>query len=174
MEEYKELLQTVINRQIASTVFCEILLSVVVIAAIVAASIYLRKLKKNTKTRNDKQIKQCRDSVIATASVVIICAALAIIMLVGCIDTVSDIKQDINGNTYACYTGEYTIGNYAHSSRFNFYDRSWSVYLDNGDVLYLHTSDPLEFFEVSSGRHTGTIVYGENSKIIVKAENGGE
>ena len=160
---YVEQMQSLINKTIIDIVIIYVLIIIIIGVVWVAPFCYYK--KKRDKRKNSKIFKK---SLIAQASITVICLLFSLINISSFQD-INNMKKDIENNSFVMYVGDYDIDNTYHFS-FSVSE----LWFDLRAVTVDGEEDPLWFDMTSNigidAHDTGTIVYGENSRYIVKIE----
>ena len=160
---YVEQMQSLINKTIIDIVIISVL--VIIIIGVVWFAPFCYYKKKRDKQKNSKIFKK---SLIAQASITVICLLFSLINISSFQD-INNMKKDIENNSFVMYVGDYDIDNTYHFS-FSVSE----LWFDLRAVTADGEEDPLWFDMTSNigidAHDTGTIVYGENSRYIVKIE----
>ena len=161
---YVEQMQSLINKTIIDIAIIYALIITVIGVVWVAPFCYYK--KKKDKQKNTKIFKK---SLIAQASITVICLLLSLITISSFQD-INNMKKDIESNSFVTYVGDYDIDNTYHFS-FSVSE----LWFDLRAVDIEGENEPLWFDMTSNNtidvHDTGTIVYGKNSRYIVEIES---
>lgn len=161
---YVEKMQSLINKTIIDIAIIYAL--IIIIVGIVWIAPFYHYKKKRDKQKNTKILKK---SVIAQASITVICLLFSLITIPSFQD-INNMKKDIENDSFVTYVGDYDIDNTYHFS-FSVSE----LWFDLRAVTVEGENEPL-WFDMTSNVGTdmhdrGTIVYGKNSRYIVKIES---
>ena len=160
--EYTDEMQTLIFK---TSIDIIIILSLIAISIGLIWIAMLFYYKKNQKT-NRKSIKS---SFIASSTLTVICLLFSFATIPS-FQTIRDMKKDIENQSFVTYVGDYYIDDSYHAtisvSEFWFDLRSVTIDNDTEPLWF----DRMSNFDVNM-KDSGTIVYGKNSRYIVKIEN---
>jgi heme/copper-type cytochrome/quinol oxidase subunit 2 len=160
--EYTDEMQTLIFKTSIDIIIILLLLAVSISLIWIAMFFYY---KKNKKT-NRKGIKS---SFIGSSTLTVICLLFSFATIPS-FQTISDMKKDIENHSFVTYVGDYYIEDTYHSTI-----SLSEFWFDLRPVTIENDSEPLWFDRMSNFnvniKDSGTIVYGKNSRYIVKIEN---
>ena len=161
--DYIDQMQSLINKTIIDIAIIYAL--IIIIIGVVWIIPFCCYKKKKDKQKNTKIIKK---SLIAQASITVICLLFSLITIPSFQD-INNMRKDIDNNSFVTYVGDYDIDNTYHFS----FSVS-GLWFDLRAVTADSEEDPL-WFDMTSDigidvHDTGIIVYGENSRYIVKLE----
>lgn len=160
---YVEQMQILINKTIIDIAVIYALVIIVIGVVWIAPFCYYR--KKSEKQKNASILKK---SLIIQASITFICLLFSLITISSFQD-INNMKKDIKNNSFVTYVGNYDIDN---TYRFSF--SASELWFDLRAVTVEGEEEPL-WFDMTSNigidiHDAGTIVYGKNSRYIVKLE----
>ncbi len=161
---YIEQMQILINKTIVDIV---ILLSlIIIIIGVIWITPFLYYKRKKDK---QKSVGIPKKSLIAQASITVICLLLSLIPITSFQD-ISNMKKDIENNSFVTYVGDYDI-DYTYHFSFS----ASELWFDLRTVTVEGEEDPL-YFDMTGNigmdvHGTGTIIYGKNSRYIVKIKS---
>lgn len=171
MEKYKEILENIAEKEWSFVIFWVIVLFIIIGAVWIINYFHFKKAKNKfpQKYNSKKQIKVRRQGVWASICLSVICIGMGALLFFDAAKTASDIKKDIDDNSYITYTGGY----YIHDAYYTKYamDRWLSVDFDNGDHASVYINSFFERISVEEEKNEGKVVYGKNSLIVVDIEN---
>ncbi len=161
---YVEQMQSLINKTIINIAIIYALIIIIVGVVWIAPFCYYK--KKRDKQKNTKILKK---SLIAQASITVISLLFSLITISSFQD-INNMKKDIENNSFVTYVGDYDIDNTYH---FSF---SVSELWFDLRAVTVEGENELLWFDMTSNiaidvHDTGTIVYGKNSRYIVKIES---
>ena len=161
---YVEQMQSLISKTIIDIAIIYTLIIFIVGVVWIAPFCYFKK-----KINNQKNAKILKKSMIAQASITVICLLFSLITISSFQD-INNMKKDIESNSFVTYVGDYDINNTYHFS-FSVSE----LWFDLRAVDIEGENEPLWFDMTSNNtidvHDTGTIVYGKNSRYIVKIES---
>ena len=167
---YVQELEKVAKSEWASLIFWAVVLLAITVIVWIANYFYFKKQFQKHKT--PARIKRTQDdykkSKWACLALSVIIIAIGGLFSLGTISTVRDINKDIQNESFKTYNGGYFVES---GLRTKAYPRVLRVYLDNGEVVYIHNRNFIEYLKVDSGDFDGKIVYGENSLIVVEMDS---
>lgn len=172
MEKYKAVLEAVIQKEVATTINIAIALALIVGIVWFCHCFHVNKMKKKqpSKYRSEKQMKIRRKSLWASIGITSIAVCLAALTIFFEAETISNANLDMEENAYITYTGDYYVRSEYRPRKF-LYDRWMSVTFEDGDYVLLYIDNFSEWLTTEEGRFHGTVVYGENSRIVVSFES---
>lgn len=169
MQQYDDILRKVSAKEITMAVILTVILSVLfVLTAVRSYRYYERVKKKHKSTRNaEKQMKVKKQHLAALIALICIAVGFGGFVIADAAVTACNIKKDVKQRSYVTYTGEYRVRKGVSSRHGALYNKWVSVELDNLDAVYIYIDDLPEALGAEYGQFSGTVVYGENSLIVV-------
>jgi len=162
---YVEQMQSLINKTIIDIVIIYALMIIIVGIVWIAPFCYYKK-QRNDKQKNTKIINK---SLIAQVGITAVFLLFSLITISSFQD-INNMKKDIEDNSFVTYMGDYYIDN---TNYFSF--TASELWFDLRTVTIKEETEPLYFDMMSNPdvdlHDTGTIVYGKNSRYVVKFES---
>lgn len=156
MEQYQEILEKVIRKEIITMAIPSIIILVVVVL------IWLQFYRDFCSSKK-RFVKSLMTS--------FIWIVLSVVLMLPALSTVTDAGKDIKEKSYKTYRGEYYIDTDDMYTKYDSLIERWiPVELKNNEVVYLYINNIFEEFQIFEGEYSGEIVYGQNSQIIVEIE----
>ena len=167
---YIETLEKVCRSELINTLFYSIILITITIAIWIINYFYFKKkFKENNKKGYLKGLKSAyKNSIKACIVVTLIFIAIAIVFVLLGYNSIDQINKDIEQNSFEIYNGNYYV-DYDFNAKS--YPKYLDVYLENGEVISVYNKNFIEYLLTENGAHTGKVVYGKNSLIVVDMDN---
>ncbi len=166
MSEYQAAMQSLMERSIVTLalIYLSVLLIIVAIW-IVPRCLQKRKRKKKAAAEAKKYL--------SAQIVLTVLILLPTLLTIPEISNIKAMKKDIDTQSYVIYTGSYEIAD--HTRQKAHLSDLWLdiriVYVESTDEwLYLDMTGVWEGWFADSGTYHGRLVYGQNSKYIVKRQ----
>lgn len=158
-------MQCLINKTIIDIAIIYALIIIIIGVVWIAPFCYYK--QKMDKQKNTKILKK---SLVAQVSITVICLLLSLITISSLRD-INNMKKDIENNSFVTYVGDYDIDNTYHHFSFS----PSELWFDLRAVTVDGEEEPL-WFDMTGNvgidiHDAGTIIYGENSRYIVKIES---
>lgn len=169
MTVYREVLEKVVRQEYGSAIFCAVFL--LICMATIWGGYYFGKKKACKKPAFRKRVEQalklCRQSLAASIAASVCFSVVGVLGFLSAGQMASDINADIQAESYITYHGGYHIEDNHSFGQKGLYEKYWTVDFDNGEYAYVYMNNVVEAFTAEEGSFTGTVVYGENSRIVV-------
>ena len=157
--EYREVLSEIVKKEAFELILISVSLLILLAIAWINTFVHLKKRK----------VKKRRQAILSLTAVTLIAVTIYALFATTSVGTINNINKDIEKETYVTYTGEYYI-EYGMSPGRHLYDKYQSVYLSQSEDIEFATLYMNSFFEAiatTSGMYSGTVIYGQNSGMIV-------
>ena len=175
---YNMSLDSLINRHI----FLLVVDAILIISGILLSWILpyidseIKKKKSKPKTKIKAEIikKKKRNTLIIQVVLTAICLVAGIYVIKDDAERLNDLRIDANSNSISVYEGEADLLSSVDIRRGNFSE--WFVdyrsvtFEDSDEIYWIDMSEIDEGWVEDWGKFSGKIVYGENSKVILKIE----
>lgn len=170
MEQYRELLEKVARQDLRSAILWSLILAAVIGAIWICQYLNSRKLKAQicrSQKKKQKAGKMLRQSVWAAIALTGFCLILGAVLWGSTVQMRRDIQRDLEQNAYVTYSGSCQIRDGSYRSKYTLFNRWVNVDFEDGNSALLPVNSPLEWFQTEYGPWEGTVVYGDNSLIVV-------
>ena len=163
---HQQVLEKIIAKERFELIIALLLIVVALALLWIVPYRHYRKMKEKTREKKRKEIQK---SLLGQLILTAILLAFAWLSCWGFRDTYRNIRLDIQEQAYQSYTGEVELHS-SHSTKGRLYKSHQSVWLDNGEFVFVYINNLWEDLTRDVGTYDAKLVYGRHSRYVVYME----